>query len=91
MLGPISFGNIGDAFVQLEQPGDALGYYEKAISADTNDFTTPLYLQKAGVTALQLGEYGKAMEYFQRIRDEFPGSAQANGVEAYIGMAQREN
>lgn len=91
MLGPISFGNIGDAFMQLEQPEDALGFYEKALDADTNDFTTPLYLQKAGVTALELGQFEKALGYFQRIRDDFPQSAQANGVEAFIGMAQKGN
>jgi tetratricopeptide (TPR) repeat protein len=89
MLGPISLGNIGDAFIQLDQPADALGYYERAFSADTNDFTTPLYLQKAGVTALELGQNQKALQYFLRIRDEFPQSAQGNGVEAFIGMAQK--
>ena len=89
MLGPISLGNIGDAFVQLGQPEDALGYYERAIKVDANDFTTPLYLQKAGVTALEVGDFGKALGYFQRIREEYPQSAQANGVEAFIGMAQK--
>lgn len=89
MLGPISVGNIGDAFVQLGQPADALGYYEKAIAGKTNDFTTPLYLQKAGVTALQLGEYDRALGYFRRIKEDFPQSAQAGAVDAFIGMAQK--
>jgi tetratricopeptide (TPR) repeat protein len=88
MLGPISLGNIGDAFMQLGQAGDALGYYQRAVAEDTNDFTTPLYLQKAGVTALELGETQKALEFFSRIKEEYPNSAQANGVDAFIGMAQ---
>ena len=89
MLGPISIGNIGDAFAELGQPEDALGYYEKALAENTNDFTTPLYLQKAGVTALELGDNQKAETYFRRIKEEFPQSAQANGVEAFIGMAKK--
>lgn len=91
MLGPISLGNIGDAFMQLGQASDALGYYERALKKDANNFTTPLYLQKAGVTALELGETGKALEYFNRIKEEYPSSAQANGIDAFIGMAQTGN
>ena len=37
VLGPLSKGGIGDAFVQLEQPTEALEYYEKAIAASTNE------------------------------------------------------
>ena len=88
MLGPISLGNIGDAFMQLGQESDALGYYERAVSEDANGFTTPLYLQKAGIAALELGQTDKALKYFNRIKEEYPNSAQANGVDAFIGMAQ---
>jgi tetratricopeptide (TPR) repeat protein len=91
MLGPISLGNIGDAFMQLDQANDALGYYQRALAEDTNDFTTPLYLQKAGVAALELGQTQKALEFFSRIKEEFPNSVQANGVDAFIGMAQTGN
>jgi tetratricopeptide (TPR) repeat protein len=88
MLGPVSMGNIGDAFVQLGQNEDALRFYEKALSEDTNDFTTPLYLQKAGITALELGQKEKALQYFMRIKDDYPQSAQGSGVDAFIGMAK---
>jgi tetratricopeptide (TPR) repeat protein len=88
ILGPVSLGNIGDAFVQLGQNEDALRFYEKALAEDTNDFTTPLYLQKAGVTALELGQNQKALEYFTRIRENYPESAQGAGVDAFIGMAK---
>lgn len=91
MLGPISYGNIGDAFMQLGQENDALGYYQRAISADKNNFTTPLYLHKAGIAALSIQQNDEALEYFLQIREEYPQSAQANGVEAYIGMAQKGN
>lgn len=91
MLGPVSIGNIGDAFVQLGQNEDALRFYEKAVSEDTNDFTTPLYLQKAGITALELGQQEKALQYFTRIKEDYPQSAQGSGVDAFIGMAKTSN
>jgi tetratricopeptide (TPR) repeat protein len=89
IYGAVSQGAMGDAFMELGQATEALGFYEKAVKRDNNDFTTPLYLQKAGITALELGQYEKAREYFERIKEEFPQSAQANGVEAFIGMAKR--
>lgn len=89
ILGAVSLGSIGDAFLELGQAGEALNYYEKALAHDTNDFTTPLYLQKAGLTALDMQEYDAALDYFSQIRDQYPQSAQASGVEALIGMAKK--
>src|SRR5690606_7615819 len=43
ILGALAKGGIGDAFMQLNQPGDALGYYEKAINHSINNYTTPRF------------------------------------------------
>ena len=64
MLGPIAKGRIGDAFVQLNQSEDALSYYESAAKMNTNDYTTPMFLFKAGNVALNLGKTKKALEHF---------------------------
>ena len=88
ILGALAKGGIGDAFMQLNQPSDALGYYEKAIAHSSNDYTTPRYLYKAGVTALELKQNDKALKNFQRIKDEFPNSDEARTVDAFIGMAK---
>jgi len=39
VLAPMAKGSIGDAFVQLNQPEDALDYYEQAAKMRKNDFT----------------------------------------------------
>ncbi|MFD1063476.1 tol-pal system YbgF family protein [Winogradskyella litorisediminis] len=88
MLSPIAKGGIGDAFVQLNQPKDALEYYEKAINDNTNDFTTPLYLKKAAIVAMGLGENQKALDYLTRIKTEFPTSEDAKDVDILIGKAE---
>ncbi|MBT8265371.1 MAG: tetratricopeptide repeat protein [Bacteroidia bacterium] len=87
-LGPIAKGAIGDAFVQLEQPNDALDYYVQASKMKTNDFTTPMYLYKAGIIALQLGENKKALEYFKRIKEDFSTSTEATNIDVFIGKAE---
>ncbi|RUA11832.1 MAG: hypothetical protein DSY83_16060 [Flavobacteriia bacterium] len=88
IMGAMAKGGIGDAFSQLNQPGDALDYYEKAIAHSENEFTTPRFLYKAGVVAMELGEKDKALGYFERIKEDYPNAQEANGVEALIGMAQ---
>ena len=91
ILGPLAKGGIGDAFMQLGQPEDALGYYEKALSLSTNDYTTPRFLYKAGITLLELGQRDKALEYFQKIKSDFASSDEASSIDAFIGMAKNSN
>ncbi|WP_276390152.1 tetratricopeptide repeat protein [Eudoraea chungangensis] len=88
ILGALAKGGIGDAFMQLDQASEALTYYERAFNHDLNSFTTPRYLYKAGVTSLDLGQKQKALEYFVRIKDEFPESEEAKTIDAFIGMAK---
>lgn len=88
VLGALAKGGIGDAFMQLDQAGEALSYYEKAIAANTNEYTTPKFLYKAGVTALELKDKAKALKYFQRIKDEFSTAAEANAIDGFIGMSK---
>lgn len=88
VLAPLAKGNIGDAFVQLNQKEDALGYYEEAAKMRNNAYTTPMYLNKAGAVALDLGKADKALAYFKRIKDEFANSTEATTVDVFIGKAQ---
>lgn len=88
ILAPLAKGAIGDAFMQLGQPEDALGEYEKALQLNTNEFTTPRFLFKAGVTALDAGSYDKAIKYLTRIKDEFSTSEYSSQVDLYLGRAQ---
>ncbi len=88
VLGAMAKGGIGDAFSQLDQQEDALDFYEKAISHSTNEYTTPRFLYKAGVLAMNLDQKGKALGFFERIKEEFSSSQEANGIEVLIGLAQ---
>ena len=88
MLNPIAKGTIADAFVQLKQPKEALEYYDKAIKANTNDFTTPFYLLKASRVAISLKNFELALEYLNRIKEEFSKSEQALNIDVYIGLVE---
>lgn len=88
VLAPTAKGAIGDAFIQLNQPEDALGYYKQAATMRANNYSTPVYLYKAGITAIKLGKTTEAVTYFERIKNEFPKSAEASNIDAFIGQAQ---
>lgn len=88
MLGPIAFGGMGDAFMQLNQPNEALEYYEKAVNHNTNEYTTPMYLLKAAKVSLSLDNSTKALTYLKRIKDEFPKYSDIGEVEVLIGKAE---
>ncbi|MFD0989822.1 tol-pal system YbgF family protein [Mariniflexile jejuense] len=88
ILAPLAKGNIGDAFAQLNQSDDALDYYEQAAEMRNNEYTTPMYLYKAGAIALELGKADKALTYFNKIKDEFPNSSEAATIDVFIGKAQ---
>lgn len=88
VLGPIAKGGIGDAFVQLEQLEDAYDYYLQAAQLKTNNYTTPIYLYKAGVIGLKVGKAKKALDYFESIKMDFPESPEAKNIDVFIGKAQ---
>ncbi len=88
MLGPLSKGAIGDAFVQLNQLDDALGYYEKAATMTKNDVTTPRYLLKAGIVALRLNKPEVALKHLKVIVDDYPDSPEAVKAKLYQGQAE---
>jgi len=85
---PIAKGAIGDAFVQLNQKEDALGYYIEAANMRSNELTTPMYLYKAGVIALDLGKAGDALKYFTRIKEDYAASTEATNIDVFIGKAE---
>ncbi len=90
ILGALAKGGLGDAFVQLNQPEDALSYYEKAVAHSDNSFTAPKFLYKAGITALELNQSDKALEYFQRIKDDYASSDEARTIDVFIGKSQKQ-
>ncbi|WP_299214499.1 tetratricopeptide repeat protein [uncultured Aquimarina sp.] len=88
MLGPLALGGIGDAFAQLDQMGEALSYYEKAVKAKNNEFTTPKFLLKSAITAISLDKPEVAITYLERIKEEFSKSVEANQADVHLGRAQ---
>jgi len=88
MTGPLAKGAIGDAFAQLNQLDEALKYYEAAASLRSNDVTTPRFLLKAGITALNLNKAAVALKHFNAITENYSESTEAVKAKTYKGQAE---
>ncbi len=88
ILAPLAKGGIGDAFIQLNQPEEAYKYYKEAVSLSKNEVTTPRFLLKAGVTAMNLGKIDEAFVHFDRIANEFRDAPEAAKAIIYRGQAE---
>ena len=62
----------------------------EAAAADENEFTTPMYLFKAGLHAEKNDNVEGANECYTKIKDDFPQFANQKSIEKYIGRVKKE-
>ena len=86
LLSSLATGSIGDAFAELNQFDDAFDYYVKA-SKSNNNYSSPMYLFKAGLVAMRLNKFNRAEEYFSIIKQDYPNSTEAKNIDAFISKA----
>ena len=74
-----AFCCIGDAYVNLENYGEALGWYTKAAAAGENAFRAA-YLKKAALVQEKLGKEAEALRLYREIEAKYPQTTE--GIEA---------
>ncbi len=84
ILSVIAKGAMGDAFLELNQPEEALDYYTKAVNGEDNNFVVPIYLQKAAILAEAEGKLDVSKKHFTRIKKDFPKSPEALSADKYL-------
>ena len=87
LLEPVALGAIGDANSELQNYEEALKYYEKAFHIE-NEFTTPIYLMKAGLIYEQQGAHSKALALYKKIKSKYPNSEEGRNIDKYITKAE---
>lgn len=88
MLGAVALGALGDAHMELDDVDEALSYYEKAANASENNFSSPVYLQKAGFAAEKAGKFDKAIDYYTQVKENYPTTNEGRNAEKYIARAE---
>lgn len=88
LVSQLAVCNLGDAYMEKGDYKKAAEYYEKAASEKTNNFTTPVYLLKAGNAHEMSKDFDKAVKAYKRIETEFSNSFEARDIEKYITRAE---
>lgn len=88
VLRVMAVGNQGDALVELGRETEAVKLFEKAAGMVKSEFTTPMYLMKAGILHQQAGNWKDARKAFERIAQEFPTSNEASQARKHAGLAE---
>jgi len=88
MISTLAKAAIGDAYMELGNLEKAASNYMSASSSNTNNFTTPIYLQKAGIAYEMTGNYKDALAAYEKIEKDFSKSSEARDIEKYITRAK---
>jgi tetratricopeptide (TPR) repeat protein len=90
VLSAIATGAMGDAWVELGDMEKGANYYMEAAGFSINEFFTPLFLMKAAQVYESEGSLEKALDIYQRIRDEFPLSTEGAAAEKHIARVRAQ-
>jgi tetratricopeptide (TPR) repeat protein len=84
MVKSVALGAIGDCYVELGNLSEGAKNYVKAAQAGKNDFTSPIFLMKAGVVYEELGKPAEALKLYEKIKTDYAKSSEAREIEKYI-------
>ena len=90
ILAPAMMAAIGNCLVDMEKYDESVKYFEKAAKASDNPVFSPIYLKKAAAVYEKLGNKEAALKLYQEIKDKYPTSNDARGIERYIERAQNK-
>jgi tetratricopeptide (TPR) repeat protein len=88
IVGPMAKGALGDAYLEKGNQSKAVSYYMDAASLRDNEFTSPLFLKKAGEVDEMMGNYDDAIAAYKRIQQDYFKSQEARNIEKYIARAR---
>ena len=79
---------IGDAYLEKNQPADAISYYQKAADYEKNEYFTPVYLMKLALAQEKANQPADAIATYKRVVDEFPLSSEVVNAKKYMGLLE---
>ena len=88
ILGTLVIGMMGDCYVEKGEYETAAAKFEEAAAREPNEFTTPMFLKKAGLVYEELGDGAAAVIAYQKIKDEWSAAVEAADIDKFIVRAQ---
>lgn len=85
LVSSVAYGALGDAYRETGDSEKAVKNYEKAANNKPNNFTSPIYLKKAGITYEDdLQNLDKALACFEKIEKNYPNTREGQEIMKYI-------
>ena len=84
LLLSISKMAIGDAFSEINQPNEAIEYYQQSIKISQNELITPIALMKCARLYELEKKYNNALDCYKTIKNEYPESTTGKTIDKYI-------
>ena len=88
LVGAAKFSTMGDAYVELGQPGRAVDAYRKGIEKYENNFSAPIMLKKLGIVFEELGELEQVLQAYRDIELKYPETPEGREIRKYIGRVE---
>ena len=88
MIAAEAYGNTADAYVELKDYDKAVTYFKKAVDKSKNQFLSPLYLKKLGLTYEAQNDFKSADDTYKSIKSDYPESPESQSVDEYIARVE---
>lgn len=90
-LSSMTLGLQGDCYSELKKYKEAAAKYKEAAAKSENEWTTPMYLFKAGLCAEELQDFESALKFYEEIRDGYVNYANTKSIDKYIARVSNLN
>ena len=88
LLGPTTKGALGDAYAGVGDMDNAQSSYEAAADMDDNEFTTPIFLFKAGLAAEEIGDFDRAVRLYGKLKKDYSDSQEGRDADKYLARSE---
>lgn len=84
----MAIGLQADCHSELKEYEKAANMYVEAAEMNDNEFTSPIYLLKAGLCAEEIKNFEKAVECYEKIKDNYTGFSSQKQIDKYLARAK---
>lgn len=88
IVGSMVIGLKGDCFVELDDYSTAADMFEDAAERESNEFTSPMYLLKAGLAYEALDQNEDALKAYEKVKTDWSTSDEAVEIDKYIARVK---
>lgn len=88
MVANLVIGMKGDCYVEKGEYETAVDLFVEAAHREENEFTSPMFLKKAGIVYEALNDYEAAEKVYREIKEKWEGTNEAADIDKYIARVE---